>query len=263
MQQEPAAPYGAGMAGSELPRYEVIGRTYAAVRRADPRIAAQVQRALGGAAQVVNVGAGTGSYEPTDREVVAVEPSPTMIDQRPPGSAPAVRGVAEALPFPAGCFDAAMAILTIHHWSDLRTGLQELRRVARRQVVFYFEPMVTASFWLLDYFPAIADLPIEAAAPGQRDLEAVLGPIDVEPILVPRDCTDGFGAGYWARPEAYLDPVVQAGISSLALLDADVRAAGTEHLQTDLASGRWDEQHGHLRAQDAFDGGYRLAVAGA
>jgi SAM-dependent methyltransferase len=241
--------------------YDGLGRTYAAVRREDPRIAAQIHRALGDAGRVINVGAGAGSYEPHDRAVVAIEPSLTMVRQRPAGSAPVALASAEALPVRSASFDAAMAVLTIHHWSDVPAGLSELRRVSRRQVILYFEPLTTTGFWLLHYLPEITDLPVELGAPGRRDIERALGRVTVEPVLVPPDCRDGFAAAYWARPEAYLDLNVQAGISSLSLLDDRVREKGMRRLEADLAAGRWDERFGHHRSLESFDGGYRLAIA--
>lgn len=241
-------------------RYDEIGRTYAVTRREDPRIAAAVHACLGVGQTVVNVGAGTGSYEPQDREVVAVEPSVQMLRQRK-GRGASVRGVAEALPFADGAFDVAMAVLTVHHWSDPAAGLRELRRVSRRQVVFFFEPLHTHGFWVLDYFPEALDLPTETDTPGERLLRANLRVREVRPVLVPHDCRDGFGAAFWARPEAYLDPEVQAGMSWLALLPGDVRRAGTARLASALATGEWDRRHGHLRQQDSFDAGYRIAIA--
>lgn len=242
--------------------YQQIGRTYATTRVEDPRIAAPIHAALGDARRIVNVGAGTGNYEPTDRLVVAVEPSVAMIAQRRPRSAPVVRARAESLPLASAAFDAAMAVLTLHHWTDLVEGLRELRRVARRQVILYFEPLQTHGFWGLDYFPQARLHPIELAAPGLAEIGAVLDVIDVVEVLVPPDCTDGFGTAFWSRPEAYLDPVVQAGMSWLALLPETVRAEGTDLLRRDLESGRWDDRFGHLRSESSFDGGYRIAIAG-
>jgi SAM-dependent methyltransferase len=216
---------------------------------------------LGDARTVVNVGAGTGSYEPSDRHVVAVEPSLEMLRQRPTDAAPAVRGVAEALPFPDRSFEAALAVLTVHHWSDRVAGLREVRRVARRQVVFFFEPLETHGFWGLDYFPEAKALPSEVDAPSEQLLRAHLDVREVRSILVPPDCLDGFGAAFWSRPEAYLDPDVQAGMSWLALLSDEARAQGAARLRDDLACGEWDRRHGHLRRQASFDAGYRIAVA--
>ena len=210
----------------------------------------------------MNVGAGTGSYEPGDRDVVAVEPSVAMIRQRDNRTGRVVRSVAESLPFADGAFDAAMAVLTMHHWPDPVGGLRELRRVAARQVVFFFEPLRTHDFWALDYWPEALELPTELDPPDEKLFRSVLEVREVQPILVPPDCEDGFGAAFWARPEAYLDPLVQAGMSWLALLPEAVRARGSERLAADLRSGAWDRRHGHLRAQDHFDGGYRLCIAG-
>jgi SAM-dependent methyltransferase len=243
------------------PLYEEIGRSYSRTRREDPRIAAEIVSGLGGARSVVNVGAGTGSYEPGDRVVVAVEPSPEMVRQRRGRTRRVVRGVAEALPFADGAFEAAMAVLTIHHWADPGAGLGELARVARRQVVFFFEPLRTRDFWVLDYFPEALDLPSEQDPPGEDAIRRVLRVREVRRVLVPHDCLDGFGAAFWGRPEAYLDPEVQAGMSWLALLTPEARHRGSERLAADLASGAWDRRHGHLRHQRTYDGGYRLAIA--
>lgn len=245
------------------PAYDRIGRTYTAARRTDPRVAARIHAALGDAATVCNVGAGTGSYEPADRRVVAVEPSDVMVRQRPRDAAPVVRAVAEALPFRDEAFDAAMAVLTAHHWRDLAAGLAELRRVAPRQVVFYFEPSWSQHAWIItDYFPQVVDLPTERAAPGADDFRVHLDVRSIEPVPVPADCIDGFGGAYWNRPEAYLDPVVQQGMSFFAQLDREALAEGTARLAADLDSGEWDRRHGHLRARSEIDLGYRILVAG-
>lgn len=241
--------------------YDRIGRSYSRTRQEDPRIAAQVFEGLGDAVTVVNVGAGTGSYEPRDRDVVAVEPSMEMVRQRRAGSAPVVRGVAEALPFAHRHFDAALAVLTVHHWTDPAGGLRELRRVSSRQVVFFFEPLLVHGFWGLDYFPEAKELPSELDPPDEPLFRKHLDVREVRTLLVPNDCLDGFGAAFWARPEAYLDPDVQAGMSWLALLPEDVRALGTDRLRKDLESGAWDERHGHLRSEPHYDAGYRLAIA--
>lgn len=172
----------------------------------------------------MDVGAGSGSYEPPDCDVVAVEPSDLMLGQRRGRTAPAVRGVAERLPFPDRSFDVAMAVLTVHHWSDPGAGLREMARVSGRQVVFFFEPLRTHQFWALDYFPTALDVPTEIDPPGAVLLAAHLKVREVRTVLVPHDCRDGFGAAFWARPEAYLDPRVQAGMSWLAMLAPDDRA---------------------------------------
>lgn len=243
------------------PLYDEIGTSYAATRREDSRISALIWDAIGPGRSLLNVGAGTGSYEPADRDVVAVEPSPTMIAQRRGRSPLVVQGIAEHLPFPTQSFDAALAVLTVHHWTDRAAGLAELRRVSRRQVVFFFEPLETHGFWGLEYFEEARDLPFEKDAPGEELLRACLNVSEVRPALVPKDCTDGFGTAFWARPEDYLEPDVQNGMSWIACLPPDARARGTAKLAEDLASGAWDRRFGHLRAMDMYDGGYRIAVA--
>lgn len=248
--------------GADRDRYDEIGRSYVETRQEDPRIAAHVHACLGPGRSVVNVGAGAGSYEPSNRDVVAVEPSVQMLRQRRGRSASTVRGVAEALPFRDGSFDVAMAVLTVHHWTDPAVGLSELRRVAPRQVVFYFEPLRTHEFWALEYFPEALDLPTERDPPGAALLGEHLDVRQIRTVPVPADCLDGFGAAYWRRPEAYLDPRVQAGMSWLALLPEDARRRGAARLVDDLASGAWERRHGYLRRQETYDGGYRIAIAG-
>ena len=244
-------------------RYDSIGTTYAATRRTEPRIAARIHAALGEADRVVNIGAGTGSYEPADRSVIAIEPSTTMLQQRPADAAPVVRAIAEALPFPDRAFDAALAVLTVHHWTDIERGLLEMQRVATRQVVLFFEPSWVAEFWLVrEYFLEILALGSERAAPSAARLSRTLANAHSEPVPVPADCVDGFGGSCWNRPEAYLEPAVQDGMSSFAQLDPQVRARGTERLRRDLASGAWDARHGDLRERSEMDLGYRLLVAG-
>jgi len=245
-------------------RYDRIGRSYTLTRRTEPRFAARVDAALGDAARVLNVGAGTGSYEPADRAVIAVEPSRTMIEQRPGRAAPVAQAVAEALPFPDASFDATLAVFTVHHWQDPARGLRELARVAPRQVFVSFDASFDADFWLVtDYFPEINTLDTGGAMQAAEGIARVLDVRRVEPLPVPADCVDGFAACFWNRPEAYVDPDVQAGISCLAMLAPDVRARGTEQLRADLASGEWDARHGHLRTRAELDVGYRLIVAGA
>jgi SAM-dependent methyltransferase len=244
--------------------YDAIGRGYGARRRADPRIAGAIRLALGDAASVVNVGAGAG-YEPTELAVVAVEPSQAMIAQRPAGAARAVQGAAEALPFPSGAFDAALAVLTIHHWGDRAAGLAELARVARRRVVIVtWDPEGSDAFWLTrEYIPALAELDA-ALFPTAAELTAALGPVRVTPLRVPHDCVDGFLGAYWRRPEAYLDPGVRGGMSTFARLAPDAAAAvavGLARLADDLAAGRWEARFGHLREEHEADLGYRIVVA--
>jgi SAM-dependent methyltransferase len=241
--------------------YDEIGRAYAEYRRADPRINARILRALGDARSVVNVGAGTGSYEPADRPVTAVEPSAVMIAQRPPSPTAVVQAAAERLPFADRAFDAALAVLTVHHWPEPAQGLAELRRVSRRQVVLTFDPCVHNRFWLLqEYFPAAARFEVSRAVPVES-VAAALDASRIETVPVPHDCVDGFGWAYWRRPERYLDPVARSCISMLAALDEGALAPGLERLALDLATGRWHDRHRDLLAREEIDGGFRLVVA--
>jgi SAM-dependent methyltransferase len=242
-----------------MSRYDEIGINYADLRIPDPRIAAAIERALGPAQTVINVGAGTGSYEPADRIVSAVEPSIEMIRKRRQPAATVVQASADALPFANKMFDAAMAILTIHHWPDKAAGLRELRRVTRGRIVLLtYDPAHRA--WLTDYLPELARLD-QAQMPPMADYAKWLGPVQIEPLPVPHDCTDGFLYAYWRRPEAYLDARIRSGSSSFWALP------GLEHglarLEDDLRSGAWDRRYGDLRAQITHDAGYRLVIAGA
>ncbi|WOX10184.1 class I SAM-dependent methyltransferase [Streptomyces sp. N50] len=242
--------------------YDTLGTTYARTRRPDPRVAARIRAALGDAEDVIDVGAGTGSYEPP-HTLLAVEPSRIMLAQRPPGSAPAVRAVAERLPLRDNAADAVMALLTVHHWTDLAAGLAELRRVARRRVVVltWDQRVFRERFWLVrDYLPQAAAYDDTRAVPPER-LAALLGGARTEPVPVPHDCTDGFGAAYWRRPHAYLDPQVRAGISMLAQTGDDALAPGLTRLADDLATGHWHERYADLLPRDTLDVGYRLLVA--
>jgi SAM-dependent methyltransferase len=245
--------------------YDAIGRGYAKRRRPDPRLASAIRLALGDARSVVNVGAGAGSYEPADLSVIAVEPSREMIGQRPANAAPVLQAAAEILPFRDAAFDAALAVLTLHHWRDRPAGLAELLRVARRRVVIVnWDPIGRDAFWLTrEYIPALVELDV-VLFPTAAELEAALGPVRVIPLPVPHDCVDGFLGAYWRRPEAYLDAGVRGAMSTFArLAPAAARsvAQGLERLAEDLASGRWEAQFGQLRALREIDLGYRLVVA--
>lgn len=243
--------------------YEQHGRSYARHRRGDPRIAERIAGALGDARTVLNVGAGTGSYEPTDRWVLAVEPSAAMRAERPAGAAPVICARAESLPLDDGAVDAAMACVTIHHWEPPAAGLRELRRVARGPVVVFTFELDALPPWQLEFlaegiaierprFPAIADV---AAALGGRTR--------VERIPTPGDCLDGFFEAFWRRPEALLDPSIRSSQSMWALLAPGTEQRIVARLSAALSSGAWDAAHGHLRAQDSYDGALRLVISEA
>ena len=244
--------------------YDSLGRTYSSTRRPDPRIGALISATLGDCATVVNIGAGTGSYEPV-QTVVAIEPSKVMIGQRRPGAAPAIRAVAEHIPLRDDCADAALAVLTIHHWTDLTAGIAEMRRIARRRLVFLtWDPDVIGErFWLLsDYLPEARRADAELAVPMHQLAELLDQPV-VTSVPVPHDCTDGFGAAFWRRPAAYLDPAVQAGMSLFSRTEPSLLGPGLTRLAADLDSGRWRREYADLLDSDERDLGYRLVTATA
>jgi SAM-dependent methyltransferase len=238
--------------------YDEIGVGYSDRRRPDPRIAHALRAALGDARTVVNVGAGTGSYESGDFRVVAVEPSLEMIGQRPRGAAPVVRASAERLPFSDASFDAALVVLTLHHWPDQPGGLAELVRVARSRVVILSFVTEGSVFWLYDYFPEIPEIDA-VTMPGEAELGRTLGPFECTPLPIPHDCADGFLGAYWRRPRAYLDPDVRRAISAFSRIEGVDE--GLERLRADLDDGRWDERYGSLMDRTELDLGYRVIVA--
>jgi SAM-dependent methyltransferase len=241
--------------------YDTIGAAYTVTRRTDPRIAARIWAALDDARTVLNVGAGTGSYEPPGRDVIAVEPSALMRAQRGAGAAPCVAAVAESLPFEDQSFDAAMAVATVHHWQDPNAGLREMRRVARRVVVFTHDSSDAGwrrRFWLTrDYLPEVADLLV--GRPSLTEQARTIG-ARIVPVLIPWDCADGFFEAYWRRPEAYLDEDVRRGVSVWAKVGPDAEQRAVRSLRDDLASGRWAERNRDLVDLDAAELGLRLLI---
>jgi len=241
--------------------YDSIGTTYTVTRRTEPRIAAQLWEALGDARTVLNVGAGTGSYEPPDRSVLAIEPSAVMRAQRLPDAAPCLAGAAENLPFADLSFDAAMAFSTIHHWRDAIAGLREMRRVARRVVVFTFDTSDPTQFWLTrDYLPEVAASSASNVLAVLPELARAIG-ARMEPVPVPWDCADGFYEAYWRRPEAYLEEDVRRGISVWTAVGRDIEERAVHRLGDDLASGRWAERNRNLLGLATAELGARLLIA--
>jgi SAM-dependent methyltransferase len=244
-------------------RYDRIGRGYAATRREDAGVAAAIHAALGGARSVVNVGAGTGSYEPRDRHVVAVEPSDVMAAQRPPDLAPALRATARDLPLRDASVDAAMAVLTIHHWdADQERGVREMRRVAGGPVVIMtYDHVVSSRMWLVaDYLPEVAALDRRIFPDPGLLLEWLGGRGRVEVVPIPRETPDWMLGSFWAHPERVGDERAREATSGFARMQAAVVARVVAAVGRDLASGAWDERHGHLRALDSYDAGLRLVV---
>lgn len=242
--------------------YGVIGASYSAYRQPEPAIAAQILEALGPARRVLNLGAGAGSYEPTDREVVAVEPSASMRVQRPPHLSVAIDAVAENLPFPDGAFEASMASFTVHQWKDLAAGLRELRRVTRGPVVILScDPALVQEFWLNDYAPDA--LAAEARRyPSPSAIGDVMGGTTVsQPVMIPFACRDGFNEAYYGRPEMFLDDAARAANSAWSFVASETEKGYVAHLARDLASGAWDARHAALRTQPSYDGSLRLIVS--
>jgi SAM-dependent methyltransferase len=240
--------------------YDRIGQHYAVTRGSDRRIARMIRDALGDAYSVVNVGAGAGSYEPDDLVVLAVEPSVAMIAQRPATAAPAIRASAEQLPLADDSYDAALAVNTIHHWSDLRAGLRELRRVARKRVVIFMRDGSRGEpFWLERYLPALDRA--RRMAEISQTIADEYGTIAQIPVLLPRDCADGLFSAFWGRPELYLDSTVRGNISHFALASDDAVRDGLARLEEELESGAWDARYGHLRSLAELDLGHRLFIA--
>lgn len=240
--------------------YDRDAPEYARTRRTDPRIAAVIHGALGPARSVVNVGAGTGSYEPADRVVVALEPSAAMRAQRPPGVA-VVDGIAGQLPFGDRCFDAAMALVTVHQWPDPEGGLREMRRVRRGAVVVLtFDGDALDRFWLADYVPELIDAERRRYPSPMAIGDALGAGASVSSVPVGRDCCDGFTEAYFARPEAFLDPATRRGQSAWGFVDPDVEDRFVDQLRRDLETGTWDRRYGSMRNQQVFDGSLRLVV---
>lgn len=245
-------------------RYDSIGHGYSRTRREDPRIRARIHAALGDARTVINVGAGTGAYEPHDRYVIAVEPSDVMAAQRSPALAPAIRASAGSIPLRDRSVDAAMAILTVHHWDEEReNGVRELRRVARGPVVILtYDATVSGAMWLMaEYLPEVAALDLCIFPPPERIAEWLGGDVRIADVPIPRDTPDWMLGSFWAHPERVLDPDARAATSGFARMSPTVVDRVVAEVSRDLASGLWDERHGHLRRLDALDVGLRLIVA--
>jgi len=240
--------------------YEQIGREYGSTRQADPRISEAIRLALGDAESIVNIGAGAGSYEPTDIAVVPVEPSPTMIRQRAESLAPAVVGVAEELPLASRSVDAALAVLAVHHWSSWPRAFAEIRRVARKRAVFFTHDPTAGFAWLDDYFSAFRTDSTKRYPP-LAEFNALGGQVTSHPVLIPADCTDGFTGAYWRRPDAYLDPTIRANMSTFALLSTYAVEAGLRSLARDLASRTWQHRYADILDLPELDVGYRIVLA--
>lgn len=247
-----------------MARYDTIGHGYSQTRREDPRFRAQIHAALGNARTIANVGAGTGAYEPTDRHVIAIEPSDVMAAQRSRDLAPAIRAYAGSIPLRDQSVDAAMSLLSVHHWDGAREqGVRELRRVAREAVVILtYDASISGAMWLMaDYLPEVAALDHQIFPPPELLAEWLGGDVRIDKIPIPRDTPDWMLGSFWAHPERVLDAKARAATSGFARMPANVVERVISEVTRDLASGLWDERYGHLRNLDAFDAGLRLVVA--
>jgi SAM-dependent methyltransferase len=245
--------------------YDQLGQKYSGYRQTDPRIAEYVTKALGGAKTILNVGAGAGSYEPSDKYIVAVEPSIVMRSQRSKnGKVPAINAKADNLPFDDNAFDASMAMVTIHHWPDMNKGLKELRRVTKGQVVIMtFDPNELDNFWNVNYFPELIE--VEKARYPTIDfiVKSLGGTCEVIPVPIPLDCVDGFQEAFYGRPEAFLEKEVRLSQSAWGFLPEGVEAKLVQSLKADLESGEWDRKYGHFRSQPTFTCALRLIISRA
>jgi SAM-dependent methyltransferase len=237
--------------------YDQLAEQYRNHRKPDSRIAGRIKSHIKGAKRVLNVGSGIGSYEPENCYIVALEPSREMNTRRKNSKAALIQGVAENLPFSDNTFDISMAILTIHHWSDIESGLKEMARVSRKRVILFTWIGYGNDFWLENYIPEIRGVD-HKLFPSLEELERILRNISVETIEIPYDCSDGFMCAYWRRPEAYLDQNVRRAISTFSRI-SNIQE-NLDRLQDDIYSGAWSQKHSHLLEKESLDLGYRLVV---
>lgn len=241
------------------PLYDAIGTNYAVTRRTDPQIAQQLYAELAGATQIVNIGAGTGSYEPEGVDLVAVEPSAEMISQRKSGAHPVEQAFAEKLPFADNSFSHAMTVLSMHHWTNRAAAFREINRVATERFVAITWDPTAEPFWLTrDYFPEIYETD-KAIFPDLAELEEYFAEVKIRPLQIPNNCQDGFFAAFWQRPEAYLSSQVRQAMSPFAKITS--LSEGLQKLKTDLTSGAWAAKNHAILGVPFLDAGYRLVTA--
>ena len=240
--------------------YDGKDHNYSEIRKADPRIGLYIRRSLRGCDTVLNVGAGTGSYEPENRYVIAVEPSSVMRAKRLAlGKMPALNAKADDLPFDDNSFDAVMAVLTIHHWPDLKSGLLEIKRVARKKLsILTYDPDMLDVFWNVHYFPQLIEIE-RSRYPKLDQIAAYLGAeLTITNIKIPLDCSDGFQEAFYGRPEAFLQEDVRKAQSAWGFLDKETENLYVKKLADDLSSGEWDRLFGHHRTMPEFKGAFRM-----
>jgi len=239
--------------------YDQIGIDYATQRQSDPRIAAQLWKLLENAKRIVNIGAGSGSYEPHDIELVAVEPSKEMIKQRKANKHLVIKTSAEDLPFKDNSFTHALTILSMHHWADRNKAFTEINRVTTDRFVAVSWNPNASPFWLTrDYFPELYETD-QKIFPTLEEFQRHFNDVQITPLLIPEDCIDGFLAAYWKRPEAYLNPKVRQSISTFSKLKQ--LDTGLKKLEDDLKSGAWKQRNRDILNKSALDAGYILITA--
>lgn len=204
---------------------------------------------------------GAGSYEPRDREVTAVEPSASMRAQRSKELPRAIDATAERLPFVEHSFDASMATFTVHQWSDLESGLREMRRVTRGPIVILScDPTALEGFWLHEYAPEVTRVEASRYPTVERIARLMGGRVEVVGVPIPFDCKDGFNEAYFGRPERLLEPAARRACSGWSFVGPEVVERFVSHLGRDLADGTWDRRFGPFRAMHEFNGPLRLIV---
>ena len=243
--------------------YDKLGQKYSGHRQTEPLISEFVNKALGTAKTILNVGAGAGSYEPTDRYVVAVEPSVVMRQQRLVNNKiPAINAKGDNLPFDDKSFDATMAMVTIHHWPDIDKGLKELRRVTKGQVIIMtFDPDTLDKFWNVNYFPELIAVEKVRYPTIEFIKNSLGGNCEVVEIPIPLNCIDGFQEAFYGRPEAFLEKEVRLSQSAWGFLSKEVENRIVKTLEDDLKSGEWDKKYGHYRTQPFFTCALRLIIS--
>jgi SAM-dependent methyltransferase len=241
------------------PIYDDIGINYSVRRCTDPKIANQLYLELEGAARIVNIGAGTGSYEPENVDLVAVEPSSEMISQRKTDSHRVEQAFAEKLPFENNSFSHAMTVLSMHHWENRALAFSEINRVATQKFVAITWDPTSDPFWLTrDYFPEIYEMD-KGIFPGLEEFDEHFDEVKINTLMIPGDCQDGLLAAFWKRPKAYLDSKVRQSTSPFAKVKNLAKCL--QKLKDDLASGAWAKKNHALLNSSSLDVGYRIISA--
>ena len=254
--------------------YDQIGTGYSKHRCADRRIAARIADLIGllPPGFLADIGAGTGSYSRVIAdlgfEIEAVEPSDRM--RRQAAAHDSVRwhsGAAEQIPLPDQSVDGVFCILASHHFSSLRSAIEEMARICPLGPIVWltFDPRQAIMPWFADYFPAIWEEAFKVFPPlfdVCRIFEThTHRQVEVIPWSVPHDLQDCFLAAGWRRPHMYLDPEIRACMSAFALADSATVEKGLDRLRRDIDKGTWKTVHQDLVERETLDWGYRFLRA--